>query len=120
MISRFLAMLATTALMLPASAPATGFTEGTQMPPTTRKLKPGEFVWEPERAPTGPVLLIVSKPEQLPYVYRNGIRIARTTVSTGMPAHETPVGVFNILEKQKKHTSTIYKGASMPFTERLT
>lgn len=112
--SHLIAMLALTALLLTASAPAAGFTEGTRVDPTTRKLKPGEFVWEPERAPARPVLLIVSKPEQLAYVYRNGIRIERTTVSTGMPGHETPVGVFNILEKQKKHTSTIYKGASMP------
>ena len=31
------------------------FTEGKQVPPTTEKLKPGDFVWEPERAPEGPV-----------------------------------------------------------------
>ena len=30
------------------------FTEGKQVPPTTEKLKPGDFVWEPERAPEGP------------------------------------------------------------------
>ena len=30
------------------------FTEGKQVPPTTAKLKPGDFVWEPERAPEGP------------------------------------------------------------------
>jgi hypothetical protein len=29
------------------------FTEGKQVPPTTEKLKPGDFVWEPERAPRG-------------------------------------------------------------------
>ena len=58
------------------------FTEGKQVPPTTEKLKPGDFVWEPERAPEGPVLIVVSKPEQIAYVYRNGIRIARSGVST--------------------------------------
>jgi hypothetical protein len=99
---------------------AESFTQGTQVPATVPKLKPGEFVWEPERAPEGPVLLVVSKPEQMAYVYRNGIRIARTTVSTGKPGHDTPTGVFTILEKDKKHTSSIYKGASMPFMERLT
>jgi hypothetical protein len=115
-----LALAAITAILLPASELAAGFTEGTQVPPATLKLKPGEFVWEPERAPEGPVLLVVSKPEQVGYVYRNGIRIARTTVSTGKPGRETPVGAFDVLEKEKKHTSTIYKGASMPFMERLT
>jgi hypothetical protein len=43
------------------------FTEGKQVPPT-EKLKPGDFVWEPERAPAGPVLIVVSKPEQVAYV----------------------------------------------------
>jgi hypothetical protein len=96
------------------------FTEGKQVPPTTEKLKPGDFVWEPERAPEGPVLIVVSKPEQIAYVYRNGIRIARSSVSTGRPGHPTPVGVFDILEKEKDHRSTIYKGAEMPWMERLT
>lgn len=105
---------------LPASVRAENFTQGSQVPAATAKLKPGEFVWEPERAPAGPVLLVVSKPEQIAYVYRNGIRIARSTVSTGKPGHDTPTGIFTILEKEKKHTSTIYKGASMPFMERLT
>ena len=90
------------------------------MPPTTEKLAPGDFVWEPERAPAGPVLVVVSKPEQVAYVYRNGIRIARSSVSTGRPGHPTPVGVFDILEKEREHKSTIYKGAEMPWMERLT
>ena len=96
------------------------FTEGKQVPPTTQKLGVGNFVWEPERSPGGPVLIVVSVPEQVAYVYRNGIRIARTSVSTGRPGHPTPTGVFDILEKEKDHVSTIYKGAEMPWMERLT
>ena len=30
------------------------FTEGVRVPPETVKLKTGEYVWEPERAPDGP------------------------------------------------------------------
>jgi L,D-transpeptidase catalytic domain len=91
---------ALTMVLLPASlfalpVFAETFTEGKQVPPTTEKLKPGDFVWEPERAPAGPVLIVVSKPEQIAYVYRNGIRIARSSVSTGRPGHPTPVGVFD-------------------------
>jgi hypothetical protein len=97
---------ALTMVLLPASlfalpVFAETFTEGKQVPPTTEKLKPGDFVWEPERAPAGPVLIVVSKPEQIAYVYRNGIRIARSSVSTGRPGHPTPVGVFDILEKER-------------------
>ena len=54
------------------------------------------------------------------YVYRNGICIARSSVSTGRPGHRTPTGVFTILEKEVHHTSSIYKGAEMPYMERVT
>src|SRR6266404_6087249 len=96
------------------------FTEGVRVSPDTVKLKPGEYVWEPERAPEGPLLIVASITEQAAYVYRNGIRIARTSVSTGRPGHRTPTGVFTILEKEVHHTSSIYKGAEMPYIERVT
>jgi hypothetical protein len=83
-------------------------------------LKPGEFTWHPERSPKGPVAVVVSVPEQLVHVYRNGIRIAVTTCSTGKPGHETPTGVFTILEKDKDHRSSTYNGAPMPNMNRLT
>src|SRR6266850_1439116 len=79
-----------------------------------------EYVWEPERAPEGSLLIVASVTEQVAYVYRNGIRIARSSVSTGRPGHPTPTGVFTILEKEVHHTSSIYKGAEMPYMERVT
>jgi hypothetical protein len=96
------------------------FTEGVRVSPDTNTLNPGEYVWEPERAPEGPLLIIASITEQVAYVYRNGIRIARSSVSTGRPGHPTPTGVFTILEKEVHHTSSIYKGAEMPYMERVT
>ena len=96
------------------------FTEGVQVSPETVTLKSGQYVWEPERAPEGPLLIIASVTEQVAYVYRNGIRIARSSVSTGPPGHPTPTGVFTILEKEVHHTSSIYKGAEMPYMERVT
>src|SRR5213595_3400230 len=96
------------------------FTAGVRVSPDTNTLNPGEYVWEPERAPEGPLLIIASITEQVAYVYRNGIRIARSSVSTGRPGHPTPTGVFTILEKEVHHTSSIYKGAEMPYMERVT
>jgi len=96
------------------------FTEGVRVSPDTVTLKPGQYVWEPERAPEGPLLIVASITEQVAYVYRNGIRIARSSVSTGRPGHPTPTGVFTILEKEVHHTSGIYKGAEMPYMERVT
>lgn len=97
------------------AAPAAEPTE--TVPP---KLQPGEFDWHPERSPAGPVLIVVSRDDQLVYVYRNGIEIARSTVSTGKPGHGTPTGVFQILQKHKDHHSSTYNNAPMPYMQRLT
>jgi len=86
----------------------------------TAPLKPGEFRWHPERAPSGPVLLAVTIPQQKAYVYRNGVLIGYSTVSTGQRGHETPTGAFQVLQKKREHTSNIYKGAKMPNMQRLT
>lgn len=83
-------------------------------------LKPGQFAWTPERAPAGPVVVLVSIPGQWVVVYRNGTRIGMSTCSTGKPGHTTPAGVFVILQKDKDHHSSTYNNASMPYMERLT
>lgn len=83
-------------------------------------LAAGDFRWSPERSEAGPVLIVVSLPEQLAYVYRDGVEIGRSTVSTGRPGHRTPTGVFQILQKQKRHFSSTYNKAPMPYMERLT
>jgi hypothetical protein len=83
-------------------------------------LKPGEFVWNPAVAPDGPIVVVVSLGEQRAYVYRNGVEIGVTTVSTGKPGHETPTGIFTVLQKDKDHRSSKYNSAPMPYQERLT
>ena len=84
------------------------------------KLKKGEFLWIGDAVTSGPIVMVVSVTEQRAYVYRNGILIGATAVSTGRPGHVTPTGVFTVLQKQKEHRSTIYDGAPMPYMERLT
>jgi len=83
-------------------------------------LKPGEYVWHPEVAPAGPVVVIVSLDEQRAYVYRNGIAIGLSTISSGRNGYETPTGIFTILQKDRDHRSNKYDDAPMPFMERLT
>src|SRR5881227_1650095 len=119
--SYLIQILAATLLVLESfTLSAETFTEGVRVSPETITLKTGEFVWEPERAPEGSLLIVASITEQVAYVYRNGICIARSSVSTGRPGHRTPTGVFTILEKEVHHTSSIYKGAEMPYMERVT
>ena len=83
-------------------------------------LKPGQFLWHPEISPAGPIVLVVSLDEQRAYVYRNGIAIGLSTISSGKPGHETPTGVFTILQKDKDHKSSKYNAAPMPYMQRLT
>jgi hypothetical protein len=85
-----------------------------------RRLKPGEYLWAPQVAQSGPLLLVVNVTTQRAVLYRNGVPIGITTVSTGRPGHLTPLGVFTILQKQVEHYSSIYDNAPMPFMERLT
>ena len=84
------------------------------------KLRPGEYVWEPDLAPSGPTLLIVNTTAQRALLYRNGIPIAATTVSTGRPGYRTPIGMFTILQKRVEHYSSTYNSAPMPYMQRLT
>jgi hypothetical protein len=84
------------------------------------QLTNGEFDWYPDRSPSGPIILIVSLPDQRVYVYRDGVRIAASTCSTGKLGHRTPTGVFKILQKDKNHHSSTYNNAPMPYMNRLT
>lgn len=84
------------------------------------ELEPGDYTWHPETSPKGPVLVVVSLPQQRAYVYRNGVLIGRSTISSGKEGHETPTGVFTVLQKKRVHESNIYKGAAMPNMQRLT
>src|SRR6202047_13385 len=109
-------------LLLAASGTdaAPGHTKGRVVNPLTPELKPGDYVWHPEVSPTGPVVVFVSLPDQVLSVYRNGVRIGRSTVSTGKQGKKTPTGVFTVLQKKVQHESSIYKGAQMPHMQRIT
>jgi len=95
-------------------------TKGTPTGKPIGTLKPGEYWWTPQLSPSGPVVVLVSVPEQTMHVYRNGVLIGRSTVSTGSKSHSTPGGVFSILEKKQTHRSKKYDNAPMPYMQRLT
>lgn len=85
-------------------------------------LRAGEFAWLPsaQARGDGPVTLLVNLSAQRAYLYRDGQRIAVTTVSTGKPGNDTPTGVFPIMGKAKMHHSNRYNNAPMPWMQRLT
>ncbi len=69
---------------------------------------------------TLPMLIVVSIPKQKVTVYSGNEKIAESPVSTGQPGHDTPTGVFTLLEKNRVHFSNLYGAAPMPFMERIT
>ena len=122
---RFVRVLVSTAIVaaLPLStlaAQGAPKSAALQLAKEAEKLKPGQWVWKPQIAPKGPILVYVDLGRQLATVYRNGIRIGVSTISSGRPGYETPTGVFTILEKNKEHISRKYNDAPMPYQQRLT
>jgi hypothetical protein len=71
-------------------------------------------------APRGPLQIVVSIADQRIAVYRNGTLIARSSVSTGVPRHPTPVGIFTVIGKHRWHRSNLYSDAPMPYMQRIT
>ena len=72
------------------------------------------------RAAGPPILAVVAIKEQRITIYDADGPILRAPVSSGRSEHETPVGVFSVLQKEAEHYSNRYDDASMPFMERIT
>jgi hypothetical protein len=104
----------------PAVASGSKVSSPLQLAKQAEKLKPGQWVWAGKIAPTGPILVYVDLGRQRATVYRNGVRIAVSTISSGKTGHDTPTGVFTILQKNKDHRSSTYNNAPMPYMQRLT
>ena len=120
-VARRFALVTTTAFLLGlAPVYSIGAAQATEIVSEATSLRPGQFVWQPDAAAAGEVEIVVSLPLQRAYVYRGGTLIGVSTVSTGQPGFETPVGSFNILQKRREHYSNRYNNAPMPFMQRLT
>jgi lipoprotein-anchoring transpeptidase ErfK/SrfK len=81
-------------------------------------LKPGQYVWRNVDA-FGPSRVVVSLSDQLAFLYRGDELVAVSTISSGKEGHDTPTGIFPILEKKTLHHSKKYENAPMPFTQFL-
>jgi lipoprotein-anchoring transpeptidase ErfK/SrfK len=73
-----------------------------------------------ENTPKGPLQLMISISDQRAVLYSNGMRVAESRVSTGVPQHPTPTGIFSIIQKNRWHRSNIYSNAPMYYMHRLT
>ena len=99
-------------------APAKGFPVRAVLAPTG-PLEAGDYVWEPEGVPEGPLRIVVDIEAREIHVYRAGYEIGRAHIIYGDDDKPTPLGTFPILEKRERHVSNLY-GAPMPYMMRLT
>src|SRR5450432_3659150 len=70
--------------------------------------------------PQGPLIIAISIQKQRLKIYDAAGFFAESPISSGMPGHPTPMGVFSVIQKQKLHHSNIYSGAPMPYMQRIT
>jgi hypothetical protein len=118
---RLLALAASAAALFAGTASAQRVERGDRpVIQAAQELRNGEFVWAPELSPAGSALLVVNLATQRAVLFRNGVPTAATTISSGAKGHETPTGVFTILQKRKEHYSSTYNNAPMPNMQRLT
>jgi lipoprotein-anchoring transpeptidase ErfK/SrfK len=82
-------------------------------------LRSGEYVWDDEGVPPGPMRIVVDLEARQLHAYRGGVEIGRASIMYGDDEKPTPTGIFPILQKSKDHVSNLY-GAPMPYMLRLT
>ena len=68
----------------------------------------------------GVLSVIISIDKQQLTLYSDGQPIAHSRVSTGVPSHPTPTGVFSVIQKDRWHRSNLYYNAPMFFMQRVT
>jgi len=67
-----------------------------------------------------PLFAVASIADQRISIYNHHGLVARSAISTGVPGHSTPKGIFTIIGRERFHRSNIYSGAPMPFMQRIT
>ena len=82
-------------------------------------IRPGDYTWNDEGVPNGPLTVVVDLEWRYVYVYRGGIEIGRSSMIYGADDKPTPTGVYPILQRKRHHISNLY-GAPMPYMLRLT
>jgi lipoprotein-anchoring transpeptidase ErfK/SrfK len=83
----------------------------------TAKAKESEDVAAKAR---GVLSVVISIDKQHLTLYSDGRPIAHSRVSTGVPGHPTPTGVFSVIQKDRWHHSNIYYNAPMYYMQRIT
>lgn len=115
---RRLMLAGAVAMALPVAAQARGPVV-TSIIDAGSPIAPGEYAWDDNGVPSGPVRIVVDLATEKLHVYRGGVEIGQAFILYGADHKPTPTGTFPILQKDKDHVSNLY-GAPMPYMLRLT
>ena len=88
--------------------------------PIDGPIKYGEWHWDDEGVPEGPLVVTVDLQARVISVFQDGYEIGAAAALLGTDEHPTPVGTFPILTKERHNVSEKYGNAPMPWTLRLT
>lgn len=88
--------------------------------PIEGPIRYGEWHWDEEGVPDGPLVMTVDLQARVISVFRGGYEIGAAAALLGTEAHPTPTGVFPVLTKERHNVSEKYNNAPMPWTLRLT
>lgn len=106
--------------MLVAGCAAAASAQAAGRPSDSRSSGRHAAQLELKAGPAEPLIAVISLAEQEIEVFGPRGRIAHSRISTGMAGHDTPTGVFSVLQRNRYHRSNIYSNAPMPYMQRLT
>lgn len=85
----------------------------------SKKMRFGDFIWDDGDVPAGPSWILVDLSLQTISIFRGGHEIGTAVILYGSDDTPTPTGVFPIIERARRHRSTLYD-ADMNYMLRLT
>ena len=88
--------------------------------PIDGPIRYGDWFWDEEGVPDGPLVVTVDLEARVLSVFRGGYEIGAAAVLLGTDEYPTPLGTFPILSKERHNVSEKYGNAPMPWTLRLT
>jgi hypothetical protein len=83
-------------------------------------IKYGEWYWDDEGVPDGPLVMTVDLDARVISVFKGGYEIGAAAAMLGTKEYPTPTGTFPILRKQRHNVSEKYDNAPMPWSMFLT
>ncbi len=88
--------------------------------PINGPIRYGEWFWDDEGIPDGPLVMTVDLEARVMSVFRGGYEIGAAAVLLGTDDHPTPLGTFPIRYKMRHNVSEKYNNAPMPYSMFLT